>query len=98
MKADLGEGFLPRSVCASKPTTERGGTAPITRSDVKFLPIRGRPAHLESTDGSTGHRRTHTATRREGNVGVGRFHRRRWSSSAKAAFGGEFGDDAGEYE
>jgi hypothetical protein len=79
MKADPGEWFLLRIVCASEPTTERRKFCLVAHSGKEFSPIRGCSAHHESMDKPTGHRRTHTATRREGNVGADRFHRRRGS-------------------
>jgi hypothetical protein len=79
MKAGLGEWFLPRIVRASEPTTERRNFRPVAHSGEEFPPIRGCSARHESTDRPTGHRRTHTATRREGNADADRFHRRRGS-------------------
>jgi hypothetical protein len=79
MKAGLGEWFLPRIVRASEPTTERRNFRPVAHSGEEFPPIRGCSARHESTDRPTGHRRTHTATRREGNAGADRFLRRRGS-------------------
>jgi hypothetical protein len=77
MKAGPGEWFLPRIVRAGEPTTERRMFRPVAHSGEKFPPIRGCSARHTSTNRATGHRRTHPATRREGKVGVDRFHRRR---------------------
>jgi hypothetical protein len=79
-----------------RPAVKRGSaTTPV--SGEQFLSSTRLSARLEGSYGFTASRRTSSPTRADPCASTEENHRRRWSSSAKVAFGGEFVDDASEY-
>jgi hypothetical protein len=85
-KAGIGEEFIPKIMNAEELSTVRWQSRPAAHTDVKFTPIKGRPARSESTERFPGRWLTPTTARRDWNNDVEGSHRRHGSSPGGATF------------